>query len=249
MLKKISTALSLIIILIANMIVLLTPSSALAAGATLALSPSSGTANKGCTFKLSINLNTTGLQTDGTDAIIKYDPAVFSTSLAKITNGTIYPDYPGNSVDQTNGRINISGLASVNQPFSSSGTLATIEFTVKSDTTETSSQIAFDFDPNNKTKTTDSNVVERGTIQDLLDSVTDGNYTIGTGTCTQQTVPNGTGGALTTTRPLVGQGAVDTTPSGEVKQLPDSAITAPTIIIAAVGGFLVILGAIGLAIL
>lgn len=235
-------------------LLLLAPSPVTAAGATLSLSPTGGSVNKGCSFKITINLNTGGQQTDGTDAILKYDPAVFTTTLTKITNGTIYPDYPGNSVDAANGRINVSGLASVNQPFSSSGVLATVEFTVKADTTAATSPITFDFDPNNKAKTTDSNVVERGTIQDLLDSVVDGNYTVGSGACSSQTVPSGAGATTTSTTTTTvprttltgGQGAVGTTPSGE---LPPGAITTPTVIIAAVGGFLTLLGIIGLAIL
>ena len=45
------------------------------------------------------------------------------------------------------------------------------------------SQVRFDFDPANPQKTTDSNVVEHSTISEILSSVTNGNYTIGTGTC------------------------------------------------------------------
>ena len=64
---------------------------------------------------MEIKLDTTGAQTDGTDAILIYDSSRLTATA--ITSGNIYPDYPGNNIDPS-GKINISGLASVSSAFS-----------------------------------------------------------------------------------------------------------------------------------
>lgn len=149
--------------------------------ATLSMSPSTGTFNRGCQFTVDVKLVTGSAQTDGTDAILLYDTSKLTTNTNSIASGTIYPDYPGNNVDEQAGRITISGLSSVTSAFSGQGNLATITFTVKEAAPLGSSKVSFDFDPNDKGKTTDSNVVERGTVADVLSTIIDGNYTIGAG--------------------------------------------------------------------
>lgn len=247
----------------AILLLLFSASRAFAAEATLVANPSTATVNRGCNFSVAIDLNTGGVQTDGTDAILKYDPTRFTAT--NIVNGTIYPDYPGNSIDNQGGKINVSGLASPDTPFSATGTLATVNFTVLQTAPLGASQITFDFDPNNKAKTTDSNVVERGTIVDVLGSVTNGTYTVGTGACTTvgpgnpggtSTTGGTTGGTTGTTGGAgskfstiptgSGKGGLEGTPS-TITQLPQSAITGPTLILTAVGGVLTVLGIIGLA--
>jgi hypothetical protein len=220
--------------------------------ATLKLSPSSGTANIGCPFVVNVDLDTGGKETDGTDAILTYNTAALSTDTNSITNGTIYPDYPGTNVDSANGRITVSGLASVSTAYNGQGTLATIRFTVPQGAQAGSTQVKFDFDPNQTTKTTDSNVVERTTISDVLTSVTNGTYTIGTGTCTQQTLSNvptsGTSGSgSTTTSTSTSKGGLETkTP---VKTLPQGGTENFTAMIAIMGTALSILGVLGLMLL
>lgn len=238
-----------IIIFIIVITVILTPA-AYAQTASLSLSPSTGTFNKSCTFSLDINLNTGGVQTDGTDAILIYDSARFSAT--SISSGTIYPDYPGNNIDETNGKITVSGLASIASPFSGSGTLAKVNFTVKDAAQTGATQIKFDFDPNDKSKTTDSNVVERGTVADILNSVVNGNYTIGSGTCIAASpTPGPARGAA--------PGGI-ATPSGAVAQpktidqFVDQTGKGPgspelTFTLAIVGSILTILGILGLAFL
>lgn len=158
---------------------LLSPTAAYAAA--LSLSPSSGTFNKGCQFTVDINLNTEGAQTDGTDAVIFYDTSRLSAT--QLISGQIYSDYPGNNIDDQTGRITVSGLSSISSAFTGTGTLAKVNFTVKEAASVGATQVKFDFDPNDKSKTTDSNVVERGTVADVLNSVVNGNYTVGTGAC------------------------------------------------------------------
>lgn len=242
--------------------IILNPELALAA--TLSLSPASGTFNKGCNFSLNIELDAAGAQTDGTDAILKYDPT--RVSAISITNGTIYPDYPGNSIDTQTGKINVSGLASPDKAFSSKGTLATVNFKVSQTAPVGDTQVNFDFDPNNKAKTTDSNVVERGTIIDVLSSVTDGTYTIGSGACgsssSSQTsgttrLTSGSGSTGTSTTGSLGSltsgGTEQGTQGAQLKELSPGGkapgLTGPTLVLVISGTVLILLGIVGLALL
>lgn len=235
---------NLIIIIIIITFIVVFPAGVFAQTATLSLDPSTGTFNRGCSFSLDVNLDTGGSQTDGTDAILLYDPTRFN--VTSITKGTIYPDYPGNSTDTQNGKITISGLASVSTPFSGKGTLATLNLTVQSNSPTGSTQIRFEFDPNNKANTRDSNVVERGTLVDVLNSVVDGNYTVGTGAC-------GGGQVVPTPRPGGGPYA---TPSATLEPKPTKPPVLPpagserfTFALAIFGGALTVLGILGLALL
>jgi len=231
---------------------------------TLSLDPANGTFNKGCGFSLAVILDTQGAQTDGTDAILFFDASRFSAS--SIVNGTIYSDYPSSNPDNLNGKISISGLASVSSPFSGKGTLATINFTVLPAAATGASAITFDFDPNNKSKTTDSNVVERGTVVDTLSAVTNGSYVVGSGSCSGSTststtvTPTPTGGSPTGTAVYLPQGqAYGATPSAGVTkttldQYVDRTGKGPgtpelTFTLAIVGSVLTILGILGLAVL
>lgn len=233
-------------------------SSVFAQAATLSLSPSTGTFNKGCPVALQINLNTGGAQTDGTDVILSYDISKFNA--VSIASGSIYSDYPGNNIDATNGRITVSGLASVTSPFSGSGVLATVNLQVLEAAVAGATQIKFDFDPANKAKTTDSNVVERGTVADILNSVTNGSYTIGTGTCVAGATPTpapGGGGGGGTPR-IGGPGGGVATPSGTVTPipadiskggLPQAGTEQFTFTLVIIGSVLTILGIFGLVLL
>ncbi len=238
---------------------------AVASAATLTFNPASGSLNKGCEVTVKIDLDTQGVQTDGTDVIVLYNPAQLSITTSKITNGTIYPEYPGNSVDSAGGKISISGISSVSAPFSGTGTFATLKFTVSNSlAANTPLNLSFDFDPNNKTKTTDTNVVERGTIADVLNSVTNGTYTVGTGTCTGNGITGGSGTGTGTGTGLNGQGqalpgsnGLSGSQSAQFpvyqptinNELPNAGILDNTLAITAVGLVLVILGVAGLAML
>lgn len=223
---------------------LILPGAVLAQSATLTLTPSSGTFNKGCSFSLDVRLDTGSAQTDGTDAIIEYD--LSRLTATSITSGSIYSDYPNNNICENNpefcpgiGRVSVSGLST--SAFSGQGSLAVVNFTVKDNAPTGVTQVTFDF---TKSETTDSNVVQKGTASDILSSVTNGSYTIGTGSC--GTLPaTGTGG----------QGAI-ATPSAEepepfvpVKTLPSAGSEQLTFTLAIVGSVLTILGILGIALL
>lgn len=206
---------------------------------SLSLSPSSGTFNQNCNFSLDVILDTEGIETDGTDSIISYDSTRFIGQ--SITNGTLYPDFPGNNIDNAAGKITISGLAGVNTPFKGKGTLATINFAVQPTVASGAAQINFDFDPADKAKTTDSNVVERGTVADTLNSVVNGSYVIGSGPCKAvKPTPPPKGGPGTPSATLA-------PPSR--RELPDGGTAELTSAIAIVGGILTVLGILGFALL
>ncbi len=221
-------------------------SPAYAFAATLSLSPSSATYNKGCYGSIKVNVDTQGAQTEGTDAILHYDSNIFTQ--VTITNGTIYSDYPGSNVDTQNNKITLAGLASVTQPYAGAGTLATINFFIPNTATGASA-MTFDFDPNDKAKTTDSNVIERGTIADVLSSVTNGSYTIGTGSCASS---GGVGGGIGGPGlPGTGVGGTGGTPSATLAPgyLPGAGTQELTFMIAIVGSTLTVLGFIGFFVL
>lgn len=239
--KKLLTSILMFILL------LVSPTYALAA--TLSLSPSTGTFNKSCTFTLDVNLNTQGASVDGTDAILIYDNSRFSAT--SINTGTIFAEYPGSSPDDTTGKVFISGLASISKSFSGTGTLAKVNFTVKDSAPTGATQIKFDFDPNNRTDTSDSNVVSKTENSDLLSSVVNGNFIIGTGNCAAAGTP-------VTVLPATGQGTVST-PSAQIPyrtldQAVDKTGQGPgtselTFTIAIIGSVLTILGILGLVLL
>ncbi|MBI3486363.1 hypothetical protein HY025_05505 [Candidatus Daviesbacteria bacterium] len=256
MIKKIIGLLALIVFLV-------TPSSALAVGATLSLNPSSSTVNKGCSFSVGIDLDTGGNNTDGTDVILKFDPTILTAGA--ITQGSVYPDYPGKSTDNSAGTVTISGLASVTTPFNGSGRFADVSFTVNPNASQSVAQINFDFDPSNKTNSRDSNVVQSVNVVDILNSVTNGSYTIASGACsttatstpTPTPVPGGGGviGASTPTPTPFGfingvpKGGLIASGSGNNNTLPPAGVSGPTLALSIVGVFLVIGGILGLALL
>jgi hypothetical protein len=194
--------------------------------------------------------------------IIIYNPAQLSITTDQITKGTIYPEYPGISVDSAGGKIGISGVSAVANPYTGSGVFAKFKFKVASTlATGTPINLSFDFDPNNKTKTTDSNVIERGTIADVLSTVTNGTYTVGTGNCAAgitaspsplasgfggqgQTLPN-----TTSTNPTSSQSAQYPVYQPNINQLPNAGLFDNTMALTAVGVILVVLGIAGLAML
>lgn len=217
---------------------------------TLSLSPASGTFNKGCNFVLDVLLDTQGASTDGTDAYINFDSSRF-TMVSINTTGKIYPEYPGSGIDSQNvNKILISGLATFGQPYSGSGKLATINFTVKEAAQTGLSQMTFDFDTNNKNSTIDSNVVKSGDSTETLTSVNNGSYTIGTGSCTSPS-PTPAGrvniGGPNISTPSATQIPLKQIPTKE--SLPDAGTPEFTAAIAIVGSILTVLGILGLALL
>ncbi len=248
---------------------LVSPTAVFAQTASLTLGPAGGTFNRGCNFYLAVELDTGGAPTDGTDAVLFYDPS--RLTVTSITNGTIYPEYAGNSIDSQRGTVSISGYVAADTNFSGKGTLATVNFTVPNTAPTGVTQVTFDFDPNNKAKTIDSNVVilQEGSVLDVLNSVVNGSYVIGTGSCNAQASPTptprpGTPGSTVVVPPGTvatggpgGQGTVYGTPAAQAKtldQFVDGTGKGPgtpqlTFTLAIIGSVLTVLGILGLALL
>ena len=148
--------------------------------ATLSLSPSTGSQTIGGNFNVDIVLNTYGIETAGTDVVINFNPsdlevqdADAGVSGVQIQPGTLYTTFPGNTVDNTTGRIFFSGIiVPGGTGYTGTGVLATITFkALKVATT----QVAFDFTLGS---TVDTNVTSKSTATDVLASVVNGSYNI-----------------------------------------------------------------------
>ncbi len=226
------------------------PQTIFAASGNFALSPSTGSFNKGCSFKVDVVVNTGGANSDGADAIIIYDPTRLTVS--SVTTGKAYADYPTSSADPATGKITISGVAPPGQTFNGSAVFASLNMTVASTAPAGVTQMKFDFDPNDKSKTSDSNIgtIEGGTIIDTLTSVTDGSYTVGTGACGAASSSGTTGGSTSVGGPSISTpSAVTEVVYAPPKKLPAAGDNTMMILISAVGGVLTILGLVGLALL
>lgn len=223
------------------------------AQATLALSPTTGTLNTGCSYSVDVLLNTNNNNTDGTDVIIPYDQTRFN--ITSITPGTLYSDYPAH--DFSNNQISISGLASPTQAYNSGttpGKFATINFTIPANAPAGAANLNIEF--LGKGVTTDSNVVKSVDVVDILDQPNPGNFTIaqGTGSCSGVTgggtgigTGTGTGGISSDSGSLssgsAGKGGLITKGG-----LSNSADTAPTVALTIVGSLLSVMGVAGLLI-
>ena len=216
--------------------------------ATLSLSPASGTFNKGCTFSLDVVLNAGTDRVEGTDVnYLTYDTSRFIAT--SVNTGSIFSDYPINNVDSTAGKIYISGVDTQNKPFQDQGTFATVNFTVKDTAPTGASQMNFLF--TNPGDTTDSNVeiISNNNVVDVLSSVTNGNFTVGSGACNVQASPSPSASLKTG----VGKGGPGATGSatigGGVETLPPAGSGGMTAILGISGLVLVILGILGLVLL
>lgn len=169
---------------------------AFASAATLSLSPSSGTQAAGSTFEVKILLNTENATTSGTDAYIRFDPNVLqvvdansSSEGVQILPGSLYSQTSYNVTDNSAGKISFSGSKSGGSPgYSGSGTLATITFQALKEASAT--EVTFDFTSGS---TTDSNVIDQSSSDDVLSSVANASYVIGAASSTGDT--DGTDGS------------------------------------------------------
>lgn len=136
---------------------------------TLSLKASKTTWRVGEQFPVTVNMDSSKL-TDGADIILIYDPKFLSpvkdsTTKVPLKAGTIYSDYPYNSVDEKAGRITVSGITSRTGGIIPQGVFGTITFLAKA---PGQTKISFDFTFG---KTTDSNVIETKTARDVLEEV------------------------------------------------------------------------------
>ncbi len=114
---------------------------------------------------VSVVLNSGQHSLGGVDLIVHYDPKILEVVPAEIIKGKIFDEYPLISVDKVKGLISISGVSSLKNSFTGTGDFATINLRTK---LSGKTSLTVDF---TKGSTTDSNLVDLSTSQDVLESV------------------------------------------------------------------------------
>ena len=158
--------------------------------ATLSVSPTTQSVVVGDTFMVNILLDTQGTAVDGVDIrYLNYNPSLLQVqdvdankAGTQIAPGTLMSSTLANTVDTTQGRVNLSQIISAGgTKYTGSGVLATITFRAIAAGT---ANVSFDYTASN---TTDSNVAAAGT--DTLTGVTNGSYTVRTVIISDTTAP------------------------------------------------------------
>ena len=143
-----------------------TPQPAATKQASLILSSGQKDLKVGDSLLVNVNLSTGGHRTVGADLVLKYDSNVLSASPSAFTRGTVYPDCPAVSIDDTKGIILVSGVAEASgNGFDGIGIFGMVAFKAKA---PGRAIIWPDF---TKGETTDSNIFETGTAEDILEDV------------------------------------------------------------------------------
>lgn len=140
---------------------------------SISLSPAQTNLTVGQTGAVSINYFTGNKTIQGIDVVIKYNPDILEFSPAGFFRpGTVFSQYPISQASG-DGTIRISAVATVAEVgFSGSGVLGTLQFTAKK-TGQTKLDIVFQPD-----QTTDSNLVDLQTSQEILQLVQGSTITI-----------------------------------------------------------------------
>lgn len=113
-------------------------------------------------FKVIVSVTSNNRTTLGTDAVLSYDPRILTA--IKIVPGKVYPLYPENlqDIDNTHGKLTLSGTVGFNKPQTANGVLAEIYFRAKK---PEATLLAFNWMPN---ATNESNIVPDFGGLDLL---------------------------------------------------------------------------------
>ncbi len=113
---------------------------------------------------------TSDKETDGADLIINYNSKLLSASPTALTS--IYNDYPVNKVDAIVGKITVSGISTGTSGIVPNGLFGTITFKALA---PGQAAITLDFVPSS---TVDTNVIEKDSGKDVLESVKNLNIVI-----------------------------------------------------------------------
>ena len=116
------------------------------------------------TFSVAVLVDTKGQAAGGVGAQITFDPTVLQG--VEITPGSIFPDYPTTTIDNSTGKISISGItSSYDETFTGASTFATISFKlIKS----SNSKVNFVYTPG---ATNESNIAVSTGNGDILSEV------------------------------------------------------------------------------
>lgn len=160
--------------------------------ATFAFNPSNANLNQGCNYQATIMIDTQGQESNAADIIINYNineiEIIDSNSSLpgkQIGTGNAYELYIGNEVNETLGRIRLTGSSLV-QNLNGSRVFATINFKSKPAITSSAFNIVF----TGSGDTLDSNIAEANTSLDMLTGVTNATFNFAAGECfTDTTAP------------------------------------------------------------
>lgn len=151
------------------------------------LSPSSAVFRQGCNSAISIMMSTQSADSDAANIIVHYNPSEVEIvdmndgiGGIQIQQGSTYDAYADNIAIPSEGIIRLTGF-SIGHAYNSGsgfGTFGTI--VLKSLPGVTATTLTIDYVPGS---TTDSNIAEYITSNDLLTGVTNGSYTFEVGPC------------------------------------------------------------------
>lgn len=157
--------------------------------ASFQFNPSARAFERQCQRSIDIIIDATGEISNAAEIEITYDPSQITitdsnTSISgiQVQPGNAFETYFYNQVDIINGRIRVAG-ASFLGTLSTSRVFATIHFTSSASATNTAFQINY----TGLGDTLDSNIADAVTNDDLLSSITNGNYTFFSGPCQADT--------------------------------------------------------------
>ncbi|MBI5071517.1 Ig-like domain-containing protein [Candidatus Falkowbacteria bacterium] len=154
------------------------------------LSPATAEFVTGCDSAVNININTEGRVSDAANILIHYNPASVEIIDAnpgaagiQIRNGNAYEAYADNTVLPAEGLIRLTGFSFLER-LSDQGVFGTIIFRGRPGATNATFTIDF-----LAGSTTDSNIAEYLTSDDLLTGVANGSYTFRGGSCVADVTP------------------------------------------------------------
>lgn len=174
--------------------------------ATYSISPASGNFSIGCTSSIDIIINATAESTNAAEIEITYDPSKIniidqnpSASGIQIMQGDAFNAYLINNVNTGTGKINLAA-ANFFSNLTSQKLFAKIIFTPLPGATTSSFITTFTGVGN----TTDSNIADSSTNNDILTAVTNGSFSYSVGACANDTQNP----SITFTSPTQGQTGV-----------------------------------------
>jgi hypothetical protein len=142
-------------------------------GAKITLNASSPIMKLGQRNPVKLRIDTGGHTINGADIVINYDPGILKLSKDSIETGSVFAEFPLIDVATSSGTIRISGTSSANGVgFSGINSLATLIFTAIA---PGKSDLSIDYVPGS---TTDSNLIESSTSQDIIEKVENTTITV-----------------------------------------------------------------------
>ncbi len=161
-----------------------------ALAARFELSPASTGFITGCDSAVSIEIDTEGVTSDAANVLVHYDPTKIeivdtnpSAAGIQIRNGNAYEAYADNTVLSGSGVIRLTGFSFISH-LSGRATFGTIIFRGRPGAADANFTIEYVAG-----STTDSNIAEYLTSDDLLTGVGNGAYTFRGGSCVADVVP------------------------------------------------------------